>query len=30
MIDVTAPLPPHMHVQSWNLMGFDDASGEEG
>jgi len=22
MIDVTAPLPPHM-VQSWNLLGFD-------
>jgi 23S rRNA pseudouridine955/2504/2580 synthase len=26
-IDVTAPLPPHMR-QSWNLLGFDDASGE--
>ena len=24
MIDVTAPLPPHM-VQSWNLLGFDAA-----
>ena len=23
-IDVTAPLPPHM-VQSWNLLGFDEA-----
>jgi 23S rRNA pseudouridine955/2504/2580 synthase len=22
MIDVTAPLPPHMQ-QSWNLLGFD-------
>ena len=22
MIDVTAPLPPHM-LQSWNLLGFD-------
>ncbi len=27
-LDVTAPLPPHM-VQSWNLLGFDEASGEE-
>jgi 23S rRNA pseudouridine955/2504/2580 synthase len=27
IIDVTAPLPPHM-VQSWNLLGFDEASGE--
>lgn len=27
LLDVTAPLPPHM-VQSWNLIGFDDASGE--
>ncbi|HWK66518.1 MAG TPA: RluA family pseudouridine synthase [Rhizobiaceae bacterium] len=26
-IDVTAPLPPHMR-QSWNLLGFDDASAE--
>jgi len=26
-IDVTAPMPPHMR-QSWNLIGFDDASGE--
>ena len=25
MIDVTAPLPPHM-VQSWNLLGFDEAA----
>ncbi|MAW85753.1 MAG: RNA pseudouridine synthase [Phyllobacteriaceae bacterium] len=25
VIDVTAPLPPHM-VQSWNLLGFDEAS----
>jgi 23S rRNA pseudouridine955/2504/2580 synthase len=24
-IDVTAPMPPHM-VQSWNLLGFDEAS----
>jgi len=32
MIDVTAPLPPHM-VQSWNLFAFDEADGhleEEG
>jgi len=29
VIDVTAPLPPHMR-QSWNLLGFDEASaGEE-
>ena len=28
-IDVTAPLPPHMR-QSWNLLGFDEASAEEG
>lgn len=27
VIDVTAPLPPHMR-QSWNLLGFDDANGE--
>jgi len=27
VIDVTAPLPPHMR-QSWNLLGFDEASGE--
>jgi 23S rRNA pseudouridine955/2504/2580 synthase len=27
VIDVTAPLPPHM-VQSWNLIGFDEASGD--
>ena len=26
VIDVTAPLPPHMR-QTWNLLGFDDASG---
>jgi len=25
IIDVTAPLPPHM-VQSWNLLGFDDST----
>jgi len=29
VIDVTAPLPPHMR-QSWNLLGFDEASGETG
>jgi 23S rRNA pseudouridine955/2504/2580 synthase len=28
VIDVTAPMPPHMR-QSWNLIGFDEASGEE-
>ncbi len=27
-IDVAAPLPPHM-VQSWNLIGFDEASAED-
>ena len=27
-LDVTAPLPPHM-VQSWNLIGFDEATGNE-
>lgn len=27
-IDVTAPLPPHMK-QSWNLLGFDEASAGE-
>lgn len=27
-VDVTAPLPPHM-VQSWNLLGFDEADAEE-
>jgi 23S rRNA pseudouridine955/2504/2580 synthase len=27
-IDVTAPLPPHMR-QSWNLLGFDEASAQE-
>ena len=26
MLDVTAPLPPHM-VQSWNLFGFEEADG---
>ena len=26
IIDVTAPLPPHM-VQSWNLFGFEEADG---
>ncbi len=29
VIDVTAPLPPHMR-QSWNLLGFDEATAEEG
>ena len=28
VIDVTAPMPPHMR-QSWNLIGFDDASAED-
>lgn len=28
VIDVTAPLPPHMR-QSWNLLGFDEASAGE-
>lgn len=28
MIDVTAPMPPHMR-QSWNLIGFDEAMAEE-
>lgn len=27
VIDVTAPMPPHMR-QSWNLIGFDEQSGE--
>jgi 23S rRNA pseudouridine955/2504/2580 synthase len=27
-LSVTAPLPPHM-VQSWNLLGFDEAAGGE-
>lgn len=27
-INVTAPLPPHM-VQSWNLLGLDEATAEE-
>jgi 23S rRNA pseudouridine955/2504/2580 synthase len=26
MLDITAPLPPHM-VQSWNLFAFDEADG---
>jgi 23S rRNA pseudouridine955/2504/2580 synthase len=26
-LDITAPLPPHM-VQSWNLLGYDEASAE--
>jgi 23S rRNA pseudouridine955/2504/2580 synthase len=28
VIDVTASMPPHMR-QSWNLLGFDDASAED-
>jgi len=28
VVDVTAPLPPHMK-QSWNLLGFDEATAEE-
>ena len=28
VLDVTAPLPPHMR-QSWNLLGFDDARAED-
>ncbi|MFC3209390.1 RluA family pseudouridine synthase [Aquamicrobium soli] len=28
VIDVTAPMPPHMR-QSWNLLGFDEASAED-
>jgi 23S rRNA pseudouridine955/2504/2580 synthase len=28
MIDVVAPLPPHM-VQSWNLLGLEEATAEE-
>jgi 23S rRNA pseudouridine955/2504/2580 synthase len=28
IIDVTAPMPPHMR-QSWNLLGFDEQSAEE-
>lgn len=27
MLSATAPMPPHM-VQSWNLLGFDEADGE--
>lgn len=27
VIDVTAPLPPHMR-QSWNLLGFEEADGD--
>ncbi len=29
VINVTAPLPPHM-VQSWNLLGLDEAEGAQG
>lgn len=29
VLDVTAPLPPHM-VQTFNLLGFDEAAAEEG
>lgn len=29
VVDVTAPLPPHMR-QSWNLLGFDEATAEGG
>jgi len=28
IVDVTAPLPPHMR-QSWNLLGFEDSAAEE-
>ena len=28
VIDVTAPIPPHMR-QSWNLLGFDEQSAED-
>ena len=28
VIDITAPLPPHM-IQSWNLLGFDEADADE-
>ena len=28
MLDVTAPLPPHMQ-QSWAVLGFDESAGEE-
>jgi 23S rRNA pseudouridine955/2504/2580 synthase len=28
MLDITAPLPPHMR-QSWAVLGFDERSGEE-
>jgi 23S rRNA pseudouridine955/2504/2580 synthase len=28
VIDVTAPMPPHMR-QSWNLIGFDESSAED-
>ncbi len=27
-LDISAPLPPHM-VQSWNLLGYDEASGNQ-
>jgi 23S rRNA pseudouridine955/2504/2580 synthase len=29
IVDVTAPMPPHMR-QSWNLLGFDEAAAENG
>jgi 23S rRNA pseudouridine955/2504/2580 synthase len=29
VLDVSAPLPPHM-VQSWNLLGFAPDKGEDG
>lgn len=29
MVNVTAPLPPHM-VQTWNLIGLDEADGDDG
>lgn len=29
VVDVTAPMPPHMR-QSWNLLGFDEAAAENG
>lgn len=28
MLDVTAPLPPHM-VQAWNLLGFEESGAED-
>ncbi|HEV7417492.1 MAG TPA: RluA family pseudouridine synthase, partial [Tianweitania sediminis] len=27
-LDVTAEMPPHM-VQSWNLIGFEEATGND-